>query len=575
MIKKIIRFISLLDNKTQKKFFSLIALVFVGSIVEIFSFGSIMPMIDLIINQQDSYLSNYDFFKKFIFSFENKLELLLYITILISVIFILKNLYLIFLTWFNAKIINNVRIFLCSVYVNQILINPYSYHLRNDSSKIIRDSIGEVNTVTKHLLFPTTLVILDLLTFIGLVALISFTNLEASVLIFATLIIFGFVYTSVFKKRLSLFGKIRLDSEKKKIKIVLESLRLIKIVNIKNLVNFVLDRYKTADLKTVKSGVFNTVVLNSIRFLLEIVMVMVFLLLVFLAFINNYNINDLFTYLIFLGVFFVRLLPSINKFMVLLNNFNYYGKSLDTIYDDISEFESNLKNVQNKKILKEINFKESIRINKGSFFFDDKKVFENVDLEIKKNTITVISGANGEGKSTLINILLGLLPLKSGEYFIDNKKVDISNCNLSYLVGYMPQEIDLIDDNIENNIAIGKNKKDINLNSIYKISDILQFDELLNKRLSDKDFMVGENGQNLSGGQRQKIVLARSLYGNPSIIIMDEPTSALDEENIELFYKLILRLKENKTLIIISHDQKIKNLSNKNYHIKNGSLQEV
>ena len=146
------------------------------------------------------------------------------------------------------------------------------------------------------------------------------------------------------------------------------------------------------------------------------------------------------------------------------------------------------------------------------------------------------------------------------------RRVDISNCNLSYLVGYMPQEIDLIDDNIENNIAIGKNKKDISLNSIYKISDILQFDELLNKRLSDKDFMVGENGQNLSGGQRQKIVLARSL-ANPSIIIMDEPTSALDEENIELFYKLILRLKENKTLIIISHDQKLK-ISNKNYHIK-------
>ena len=127
-------------------------------------------------------------------------------------------------------------------------------------------------------------------------------------------------------------------------------------------------------------------------------MVMVFLLLVFLAFINNYNINDLFTYLIFLGVFFVRLLPSVNKFMVLLNNFNYYGKSLDTIYDDISEFELNLKNVQNKKILKEIDFKESIRINKGSFFFGDKKVFENADLEIKKNTITVVSGANGEGK---------------------------------------------------------------------------------------------------------------------------------------------------------------------------------
>ena len=88
-------------------------------------------------------------------------------------------------------------------------------------------------------------------------------------------------------------------------------------------------------------------------------------------------------------------------------------------------------------------------------------------------------------------------------------------------------------------------------------------------------FYAGENGQNLSGGQRQKIVLARALYGNPAIIVMDEPTSDLDEENIELFYKLILRLKESKTFIIITHDKKIKNLSNKNYSIKNGNLQNV
>ncbi len=216
MIKKIIRFISILDNKTQKNFFLLIAFVFVGSIVEIFSFGSIMPMIDLIINEQNSFLSKYDFIKEFILSFDNKLELLFYLALLISVIFILKNLYLIFLTWFNAKIINNIRMFLCSVYVNQILFNPYSYHLKNDSSKIIRDSIGEVNTVTKHLLFPTTLIILDILTFIGLVVLISISNLEASILIFVTVILFGFIYINVFKKKLNIFGELRVENEKKK-----------------------------------------------------------------------------------------------------------------------------------------------------------------------------------------------------------------------------------------------------------------------------------------------------------------------------------------------------------------------
>ena len=488
---------------------------------------------------------------------------------MISIIFVLKNIYLIFLLWFNAKTINNIRIFLCSVYLNQILINPYSYHLKNDSSQIIRNSIGEVSIVAKHLLFPTTLIILDILTFIGLVALISFTNFEASVLIFITIILFGFIYISIFKKKLSKFGKIRLDEEQNKIRTVQESLRLIKIVSIKNLVDFVVNRYVTSDLKTLKSGVFNTVVLNSIRFLLEIVMVLLFLLLIFLAFINDYNINDLLTYLIFLGVFFVRLLPSVNKFMVVWNNYNYYGKSLDNIYNDISEFELNLTKAQKKKILLENNFKNSIKLNDASFSFGDKKIFENINLEIKKNSITVISGANGQGKSTLINVLLGLLPLNSGVYLIDGKKVDIMSYNLSYLVGYMPQEINLIDDNIANNIALGKNQDEIDYDSIDDISKILKFDEFLIERLKDKDFIIGENGQNLSGGQRQKIVLARTLYGNPSIIIMDEPTNSLDHENIELFYNLISTLKENKTLIIITHDQEIKNLSNKNYHIKN------
>ena len=433
----------------------------------------------------------------------------------------------------------------------------------------------EVTTVTKHILFPTILTILDLLTFFGLVALISFTNFEASILIFITLILFVFFYINFFKKKLNFFGKVRIENDKKKIKIIIESLRLIKIVNVKNIVNFIINRYKAADYKTVKSSIFNTVVLNSIRFLLEIIMVIMFLLLIFLASINNYNINDLFTYLIFLSVFFVRLLPSVNKFIVLLNNYNYYGKSLDNIYNDISEFELNLKNIQNKKILKEDDFKETLKLNKASFSFEDKKVFENVNLEIEKNKITVISGGNGAGKSTLINILLGLLPLRSGDYLIDNKKIIISNYNLSHLIGYVPQEINLIDDNIENNIAFGKNEDEIDRNSINEISKTLQFDELLTKRLNDKNFMVGENGQNLSGGQRQKIVLARALYGNPAIIIMDEPTSDLDEENIELFYKLILRLKESKTFIIITHDKKIKNLSNKNYSIKNGNLQNV
>tara|TARA_Y100000816_G_scaffold292631_1_gene289358 strand:- start:17112 stop:18839 length:1728 start_codon:yes stop_codon:yes gene_type:complete len=574
MIKKILRFVSLLDNRTKKNFLILIFFVFLGSIVEIFSFSSILPLIDLTINDQNSYLSNYDFIRKFVSSFENKLELLLYLTIFISMLFILKNLYLIFLTWFNAKFTNSVRIFFSSIYLNQILINPYSYHLKNDSSKIIRDNFAEVTTVTKHILFPTILTTLDLLTFFGLVAVLAFTNFKASILIFITISLFSIFYTKTFKAKLKMFGDIRLENDKKKIKIIIESLKLIKIVSIKNLEEFILKRYEKADYKTVKSSVFNSVILNSIRFILEILMLIVFLALIFFASINNYNINDLFTYLIFLSIFFVRILPSVNKFLVLLNNYNYYGKSLDNIYNDIQKFGFNKKNSQNKIFLKNNDFRETIKLNNASFAFENNKVFEKINLEIKKNKITVISGGNGAGKSTLINILLGLLPLKSGEYSIDNKKISISDFNLSRLIGYMPQEINLIDDNIENNIALGKKKDEIDKNSIFEIAKFLKFDDFLNDRLNDKNFMVGENGINLSGGQKQKIVLARTFYGNPEIIILDEPTSALDEENTELFFKIIENLKDTKTFIIITHDQKIKSLSNKSYFIKNNNLQE-
>ena len=574
MIKKILRFVSLLDNRTKKNFLILIFFVFLGSIVEIFSFSSILPLIDLTINDQNSYLSNYDFIRKFVSSFENKLELLLYLTIFISMLFILKNLYLIFLTWFNAKFTNSVRIFFSSIYLNQILINPYSYHLKNDSSKIIRDNFAEVTTVTKHILFPTILTTLDLLTFFGLIAVLAFTNFKASILIFITISLFSIFYTKTFKAKLKMFGDIRLENDKKKIKIIIESLKLIKIVSIKNLEEFILKRYEKADYKTVKSSVFNSVILNSIRFILEILMLIVFLALIFFASINNYNINDLFTYLIFLSIFFVRILPSVNKFLVLLNNYNYYGKSLDNIYNDIQKFGFNKKNSQNKIFLKNNDFRETIKLNNASFAFENNKVFEKINLEIKKNKITVISGGNGAGKSTLINILLGLLPLKSGEYSIDNKKISISDFNLSRLIGYMPQEINLIDDNIENNIALGKKKDEIDKNSIFEIAKFLKFDDFLNDRLNDKNFMVGENGINLSGGQKQKIVLARTFYGNPEIIILDEPTSALDEENTELFFKIIENLKDTKTFIIITHDQKIKSLSNKSYFIKNNNLQE-
>ena len=170
-------------------------------------------------------------------------------------------------------------------------------------------------------------------------------------------------------------------------------------------------------------------------------------------------------------------------------------------------------------------------------------------MEIKKNKITVISGKNASGKSTIINIILGLLKPDSGKYYLDNKLIDINNMSFSHLIGLVPQEINLLDDSVVNNIAFAENNSVINNDSINKISNELEFDEKLMKLLSDQDFNIGENGNKLSGGQRQKIVLARAFYNNPEILILDEATSAFDAKNRILFKKLINNYRK-KTLLL-------------------------
>ena len=575
MINKLKRILSLLDYSRKKKLLVVMILVFLGSVIEIFSFGSIIPLVDIAINDKESFLKEYEIVNNFLLRFDNKLELLLYLAILICIIFSIKNIFLVFLVWFTSQFTNNVRLFFNSIYLNQVFIRPFAFHLKNDSSKILRDSMNEINAVIKNIIFPSLLIILDIVTFLGLFIILTLTNYQLSIFLVFGLLIFAFSYIKFFKKKLNYFGSLRFDSEKKKIKTLIEALRLIKLVNIKNKKDYFLNKYLIEDGITIKAGVVNTVVINSIRYFLEILMVLFFLLLVFFAYINNYDLGKLLTYLIFLGAFFVRLLPSYSKFLSLLNNYSYFQKTIDNIYKDISEYEINLKENKRKKIFQNVDFKSSIGLSNVNFYYDDRVVLKNIDLKIEKNKTTVISGDNGAGKSTLINILTGLLLIKEGKYLLDDKEFLINEYDISNLFGFISQEIHLLDENIIQNIAFGESDSELDKNSINEISKTLEFDGQLLERIKNEKFLIGENGQKLSGGQRQKIVLARALYKNPEILVLDEPTSAFDQNTKNLFIKLLNELKGKKTFLIITHDDEIKKLSDKNYTIYNGGIKTV
>ena len=202
-----------------------------------------------------------------------------------------------------------------------------------------------------------------------------------------------------------------------------------------------------------------------------------------------------------------------------------------------------------------------------------KIVLDNIDFEIKKNEVTGLIGLSGSGKSTIANILSGLIEDYDGEILV-NKKIVKKN-ELKYKVGYVPQITNLIDDTILNNICFGINSNEINKVKLNNIIEKINLEPLINSLPKGLDTFIGEQGLTLSGGQRQRIALARTLYLEPEIIIFDESTSSLDSKSEKEFIENIIDLKNEKIILFISHDQNLEKYFNKIYKINNQKLEII
>ena len=200
MIKIIKFFLLLLPKSHLSKLYYLLFLVFIGSFLEILSFGSFIPILDIVLNQKNTLLNNFESLNIFLNN-NNEIEKFFYIALFLLVIFSFKNFYLIFLTYFVSKFTNNLRLYYNQLYLREIYLKPFLFHLNNDSSKIIRDNLGEINAITKNLIFPTIIIILDFITFLGLIFFLIFNDPIITSIIIFFLILFSIIY--VFFLRIS------------------------------------------------------------------------------------------------------------------------------------------------------------------------------------------------------------------------------------------------------------------------------------------------------------------------------------------------------------------------------------
>ena len=293
----------------------------------------------------------------------------------------------------------------------------------------------------------------------------------------------------------------------------------------------------------------------------------------------GYTSSQIISNLAVLGFILIRAMPIINKLVTSSINFSVHKTALELLYEDVLEKKDDENKIDNLNDKKKIEFKQKFELKDVFFEYPDRKgnIFKNINISIKKGEIIGIVGESGSGKTTLIEIIMGLLTPTLGKVIIDDKYI-INKENRKHWysnISYVPQNIFLNDDTIRNNIAFSENNENQVIYKINKsiiLSGLKKFIKSLDKKL---DTNIGEMGESISGGQKQRLGIARALYKEHQLLILDEPTSALDEKTEANFFEVIKKLTKKRTIIIISHNISNLKFCDKIYELKDRKINQI
>ena len=352
-----------------------------------------------------------------------------------------------------------------------------------------------------------------------------------------------------------------------------QSLGSIKFLKILDKESFVINKFTDVNLLIEKNEFFQKFIGSLPKVFLETVTVIMFSTIILIFVYSGTPVSSFIPFISLLCVSALRIIPSLNLISVAFTNIKYNYPAYKLVIEEIKyskKINKNFLKTQNSNI----KFKKELSLDKVSFKYPNssKFILKDVSLIINPADKIGIVGSSGVGKSTLLNLITGLIKPINGSIKIDGMDVDVKSWSKS--LGYVPQEVYLLDDSIKANIAFGENEKDFDFKKFSKVIRMTQLDKFIDSLDLKENTLVGDNGVKLSGGQRQRLSIARCLYFEPKLIILDEPTSSLDSINEERIMKDIFNL-EDYTLIVISHRYSIFKDFDKLYKIENSTLSKL
>ena len=519
-------------------------------ILETLGIGLIIPFMQALVTDGiNQHLANFlNFFSIYPTS---KYNLIFILIALLAFVYTFKASFLTYFSYIHVKLLSDLRISLSNRLYYIYLNKPYSFHLNNNSSKLIRN-INEIDLVA-YVIKSLILLINETVVFLGISAFVIFYEPKGSLIVILFLGTFGYLFFKKIQIKVKKWGKTRHIHTGFSLKYLQEGFGSIKDIKILQRSNEIIKAFTTnnkiINLCEIKQNFIDTLPRLWLEWLVVIGFILLILLMVFQG-------EELLYIVPLLGLFAAaafRLMPSLARIMNSVQGIFYNRPAVDSIYKEFNQesFQNNINEISSTKIslTKEIDLKNI------NFRYSDSNPFilQDINLNIKKGTTIGLIGESGIGKTTLINIILGLIQPTKGSIHVDGISISENIKSWQSQIGYVPQNIYLADDTIKKNIAFALPEEKIDNNLVKKAVMNAKLDNLINSLNNGLDTNVGEFGDKISGGQRQRIAIARALYTDPKVLILDECTNSLDVKTEKQILNEVNSLKGKKTIIMITH----------------------
>lgn len=549
------------DRKQKIQLGILGIMIFVGGLLETLGVGAMIPVVTALLTPETlkEYVDKYPILQKIcdLLGIQSVGQMTTALLLALMAIYVIKNLYLVYLVYRQNTFITQSRNQMISRVMGEFLNRPYEQYLGADIPTVFRITDSDIPQTFSLMLAMLQLaseVVVSGLIFIVLLC----TDIFMTLFIMVLFGVMTLVIVKIFKPKLNKIGAKNQAIQSRIAKWRIQAIYGLKDVKVLNREEFFVRNYYETGKIGANVGRTYAVMNNIPRLLIETVFIVGVLTFIIIYMKGGGNVASMVSTLAAFGVAAMRVLPSVNRINTYITEISYNQPSLDFVYQNLQEgmkTDAMLAQRRAYSQKEKLELKDKIELNHISFHYpdSDKNIFTDAHMEVPKGKSVGIMGTSGAGKSTIVDILLGLLHAQEGEITCDG--VDIFKNYESWLaqIGYIPQSIYLIDESIRDNIAFGIDADKIDEKRIWEVLEEAQLKEFVEELPNGLDTTIGDRGVRLSGGQRQRIGIARALYHDPEILVFDEATSALDNDTEAAVMDAVNSFHGKKTMIIIAH----------------------